>query len=272
MKKEKNSFIRPSFFAFDLHLDRKDFALLSFACKMGQGNCIIMVVMEGGYSQMEIKVVSINRGLPKEVPFQTKSIQTGIFKTPVNRSVVVSRFNIEGDGQADLTVHGGIDKAVCVYCIDHYPYWENVLKQPLNPGAFGENLTISGVTEEEIMIGDIYQMGEALFQVSLPRQPCYKLSVKWKEPRMPLMVKETGYSGFYFRVLKEGTIEPGQGLKLVKRHPSGVSVAFANHIKYHDKKNKAGLQKLIQLDELAEVWRDSFQERLAEVNKMEKTT
>ncbi|HWO96816.1 MAG TPA: MOSC domain-containing protein [Bacillus sp. (in: firmicutes)] len=213
---------------------------------------------------MEINVLSINAGMPKEVPFQNKSIATGIYKTPVSGRVFVSRGNIEGDGQADLTVHGGVDKAVCVYCFEHYPYWEKILGQKLSAGAFGENLTISGAIEQDIMIGDIYQMGEAVFQVSLPRQPCYKLSLKWNEPSLPMMIKETGYSGFYFRVLQEGIIEQGETLQLVKRHPDAVSIAFANYIKYKDMQNKEGLQKLVQLDELAQSWKEVFQKRLVE--------
>ncbi len=220
---------------------------------------------------MEINVLSINIGMPQEVPFQRKSIQTGINKNPVDGPVFVSHVNIEGDGQADLTVHGGLDKAVCVYCFEHYSYWEETLGQKLSAGAFGENLTISGATEEEIMIGDIYQMGEVVFQVSQPRQPCYKLSVKWNEPPLPVMIKETGYSGFYFRILQEGVIKPGETLRLVKRHPDKVSIAFANHIKYKDKQNEEGLLKLVQLNELAEVWKGGFQNRLEEMKKSNKT-
>lgn len=220
---------------------------------------------------MEINVLSVNIGMPQEVPFQNKSIQTGIYKKPVSEPVFVSHFKMEGDGQADLTVHGGLDKAVCVYCFEHYPYWEETLGQKLSPGAFGENLTISGATEEDIMIGDIYQMGEVVFQVSLPRQPCYKLSVKWNEPPLPMMIKETGYTGFYFRILQEGIIECGEKLRLVERHPDAVSISFANYIKYKDKQNKEGLQKLVQLNELAEVWKSGFQNRLEEMKKEEKT-
>ncbi|WP_078409774.1 MOSC domain-containing protein [Priestia abyssalis] len=219
---------------------------------------------------MKINVLSINIGMPQEMPFQNKRIQTGINKNPVSGPVFVSHLHMEGDGQADLTVHGGVDKAVCVYCFDHYPYWEETLGQKLSAGAFGENLTISGATEEEIMIGDIYQMGEVVFQVSLPRQPCYKLSVKWDEPSLPVMIKETGYSGFYFRVLQEGVIKPGETLRLVKRHQDAISIAFANHIKYKDKQNEEGLLKLVQLNELAEAWKNGFQNRLEEMKKSDK--
>lgn len=220
---------------------------------------------------MEINVLSINIGMPQEVPFQNKRIQTAIYKSPVSEPVFVSNLHIEGDGQADLTVHGGVDKAVCVYCLEHYPYWEETLGQKLSAGAFGENLTISGATEEDIMIGDIYQMGEVIFQVSLPRQPCYKLSVKWSEPSLPVMIKETGYSGFYFRVLQEGVIKPGETLRLVKRSRDAISIAFTNHIKYKDKQNEEGLLKLVQLKELAESWKNGFQNRLEEMKKSDKT-
>ncbi|MFC3885189.1 MOSC domain-containing protein [Bacillus songklensis] len=221
-----------------------------------------MVVKKGGNEEMEIKVASINVGKPQEVLFQRKSIETGIYKQPIDGRVFVSSLNIEGDGQADLAVHGGADKAVCLYSMDHYAYWEELLNRKLDYGAFGENLTISGVTEEDIMIGDIYRMGEVVFQVSLPRQPCFKISVKWNEPSLPMLVQETGFSGFYFRVLQEGYIETGQPLQLVERHPSHISVAFANTIKYKDKQNKEALQKLIQLAPLAAEWKSSFRKRL----------
>jgi MOSC domain-containing protein YiiM len=119
------------------------------------------------------KVISINVGQVQNFSYGNKKVKSGIYKHPVNNPVFVNTLNIEGDQQADLIHHGGKDKAVCVYCFEHYPFWEKLWNRTLTPGTFGENLTMAGTTEETVCIGDIFQIGEALLQVSVPRQPCY---------------------------------------------------------------------------------------------------
>lgn len=210
----------------------------------------------------EYPVISIQVGKPKAIVYQGKELLTGIFKQPVDRPLFLSYTNFEGDGQADTVNHGGADKAVCVYCHDHYTYWQKQLNRPLEAGAFGENLTIAGLKEEEIHIGDIFQLDEAIVQVSQPRYPCHKLSKKHDVPDFPLQVIQTGYSGFYLRVLQEGMVSPTAMLRLIERHPQEISVAYVNQVKNIDKDNQAALKQLIELDVLAQSWRDSLLKRL----------
>lgn len=214
---------------------------------------------------MEYKLVALNVGKVKSDIYKRKELLTGIYKTPVQEKVFVSSIQISGDEQADLKNHGGPDKVICVYPHDHYPYWSNELGIEMKPGAFGENFTVEGLTEETACIGDIYAIGEIEVQVSLPRQPCYKVAHKLKNDALPVMIQDTGFSGFYLRVLKEGYIEPGQSLRLVKKHPKEITVSFVNQIKYHDKYNREALETLSNLSELSKGWRESFRNRLEEL-------
>lgn len=175
-------------------------------------------------------ILSMNVGKPKQVPYQNKEISTGIFKNPIHQSLYLSFLNFDGDGQADLVHHGGKEKAVCVYPYEHYPFWEAALQRKLAYGAFGENLTIRGLVETDVCIGDTFQLGEAIVQVSQPRQPCYKLSVRYGVPEMLLKVQETGFTGFYFRVLKEGLVSPSDKLTRLSCHPKAITVSYANRI------------------------------------------
>jgi MOSC domain-containing protein YiiM len=212
------------------------------------------------------KVISINVGKVQQFSYGNKQVESGIYKNPVNKPVFVNTFNIEGNKQADLIHHGGKDKAICVYCFEHYSFWEKQLERTLNPGTFGENLTVAGMTEETVCIGDIFQIGEALLQVSVPRQPCYKVAMKMGVSDLPNKMKETGFTGFYMRVLKEGYIHPHDDLKLVHRHENEITVSFVNQIKYHDKENLGALKKLANLEELEENWRTSFQKLLENIS------
>jgi len=211
---------------------------------------------------VEFEIVSINVGKVKTDHYRGNEIQTGIYKKPVEGRVYVSSLNIAGDEQADLLNHGGKDKAILMYPHQHYSYWTKKLGVSIQPGAFGENLTISGLNEDNTCIGDVFELGEILVQVSLPRQPCYKLANKMNQDKLPLNIKDTGFSGFYFRVLKEGYIEPGQTVKLVERHREQITVSFVNKVKYHDKSNQVALTRLVNLSVLSDDWRSSFQERL----------
>jgi MOSC domain-containing protein YiiM len=204
--------------------------------------------------------------MPKAVAYGAQQIMTGIDKTAVNAPVWLAELNFDGDGQADLVNHGGSDKAVNAYCAEHYPYWERELGRRVVHGAFGENVTLRNMTEDAICIGDIYKLGEAVVQVSQPRQPCFKLGNKHGVPELPLKVQEIGYTGYYFRVLTPGIVPPQTEIELVERHPAGVTVSFVNRIKYHDKRNRAALEQLLLLAPLAAVWRDSFRRRLEELD------
>lgn len=208
-------------------------------------------------------VIGLQIGRPETFRYRDQEISTGIFKRPVQGRIRLTKLNFEGDGQADLENHGGLDKAVCVYCAEHYAYWERKFGRKLAPAAFGENLTVSGLTEEDVCVGDIYQIGDALLQVSQPRQPCHKLAKKHDMPELPLLVQQTGYTGFYFRVMKEGAIASGDEIRLTQRHPLRVTLAFANRVMHTDKRDAEGIKRVLAVDELSESWRQTLTKRLA---------
>ncbi|MDU0202938.1 MOSC domain-containing protein [Paenibacillus sp. MAH-36] len=214
---------------------------------------------------MTLEIVSVNVGKPQIVEYQGKELVTGIYKSPVSSSLYVSKTQLDGDGQADLTVHGGVDKALCVYPEEHYAYWEEVLGRKLEAGAFGENLTVRGFLETDVCIGDIYAIDEVIVQVSQPRQPCFKVGKRLEWAKTPLQMQETGFTGFYFRVLQEGFLSINSQVKLVAKDVDGVTLAYANQIKYHDKMNKDGAQRLVRTEALSESWKKSFTKRLVEL-------
>ena len=220
----------------------------------------------------EYQLLSLNIGLPKEVIYGGKVIHTGINKKQVKEPVYLSFVKFNGDGQADLVHHGGVDKAVCVYTGDHYPYWEKELNQDLVYGAFGENITVSGMSEEDVCIGDTFELGQAIVQVTQPRQPCFKLAKKYNIPKLPLYFQETGYTGFYFRVLKEGWVSSVDTLKRLQSDPKGVSVAFANRIMHKEKQNIEGVKRILEVNALSNSWRKSFEKRISgeEINTKER--
>ncbi|WP_394171823.1 MOSC domain-containing protein [Guptibacillus hwajinpoensis] len=210
-----------------------------------------------------MKLLSVNVGKPIETDYKGKNIETGIYKQSVCEKVYVSREQVEGDGQADLVHHGGSEKAICVYPIEHYSYWEEKLQRQLKPGAFGENFTMSGLDEKEALIGDIYKIGETRVQVSLPRQPCFKLSKKFEVDNMHLFVMENGYSGYYLRVLEEGYVKEGDDITVEHRPTHGVTVALINRLTYHDKKDRVGLEQAMLAKELSESWYNKLRKQLS---------
>lgn len=210
-----------------------------------------------------IEIFSLNVGMPREVQFQQKDVSTGIFKKATDEALYLSYLNFEGDGQGDLVHHGGREKAVCVYPYEHYPFWENELNRPLEYGSLGENLTIKGLLETDVCIGDVFELGKAIVQVSQPRQPCYKLTIRHGVPDMLLKVQQTGYTGFYFRVLAEGVVSKDDGLSLLHRHPKEITVSFANRIMHRDKDNIEGIKQILEVEELSLNWRNTFLKRLA---------
>jgi MOSC domain-containing protein YiiM len=173
-----------------------------------------------------VKVLSVNIGLPRKVEWHGRTVQTSIWKEPVFGSVRVTAFNIEGDRQSDLSVHGGRQKAVYVYPGEHYEFWRTELQRPdLAPGAFGENLTTEGILEEEIRIGDRLRVGSVEFEVVQPRTPCYKLGIRFGRDDMIRRFLESGRSGFYLAVVREGTLAAGDGIELVSPAEYDVTVA-----------------------------------------------
>lgn len=207
-------------------------------------------------------IISLNVGMPVAVSHGSKEIQTGIFKKPSQDIHQLRVGGISGDGQGDLVHHGGPDKAVCVYFHKHYPYWEHKLERHLEPGAFGENWTLSQWSEDDLCIGDIVAAGDVIVQVSQPRQPCFKLGIRHQRPELTEQVQTTGYTGFYFRVLKEGEMKAGDTVHIIDRHPAAVTVSEANRIMYRDRNDLEGLKALLAVEELADSWRMTLTSRL----------
>jgi MOSC domain-containing protein YiiM len=194
---------------------------------------------------------------PHERPWRT-----GYFKTPVAGKVLVGQPGIAGDGQADLENHGGIDKAVLAYSAEHYPRWCAELGlAEMPPGGFGENLTIAGIDETSVCIGDVWQCGAVVFEVSQPRQPCWKTSRRWRIDDLSRRVIATGRSGWYLRVLTDGEIEAGMKLALANRIHPQWTVARVSEVLYHRKDDLAAAEELAYLPELALSWREIFQAR-----------
>ena len=207
-----------------------------------------------------LQIVSLNIGTPIEIEHNGKPLLTGIYKQPVTGEVYMSRLQLSGDGQGDTVHHGGVDKAVCIYPYEHYPKWEQEFNKKLEAAAFGENLTTAGLLEHEVYIGDTYRLGEAVIQVSQPRFPCFKLAKKHDIPQLPARVLDTGYSGFYVRVLQEGWISAGSTLELLERDPAEVTVAeVLGFLAAGKKKADYGrLRELVQIEALATNVREKF--------------
>ncbi len=205
-------------------------------------------------------IKALNIGLPKKEIFHGKTFITGMCKKPVNGPLLLTRQGFEGDGVGDRKHHGGTDKAVCVYSLDHYAHWEKVLGIPMPEAAFGENFSVMGLQEGDIHIGDIFKAGSALVQVSQPRQPCSTLAARYGRSDFVKVVSDSGRTGFYFKALEEGRVKAGDGLDLVEQDSRQVSVSFANHIWYHDRKNREAIEKVLSVPALSEAWRKSFSE------------
>lgn len=191
-------------------------------------------------------------------PFD-RPFATGFWKDPVASPVVVRSANLDGDGQADLANHGGPDKAVLVYPAAHYPDWRAELALPALPhGAFGENLTVAGPTELDACIGDVWRVGAVVFQVSQPRQPCWKLARRWRLKDLPARVVESGRCGWYLRVLTEGTIGAGQAVELVERPRPDWPVRRAHRVMYFHRSDPAANAELAAVPELSLSWREEL--------------
>jgi MOSC domain-containing protein YiiM len=195
-------------------------------------------------------IVSINIALPAGYDYGDKQIVTGGDKQPVAAAMLRLR-GFEGDGQADLENHGSPDQAVLAFDADHYPDWEARLGRPLAPGAFSENLTVTGAAETALCVGDIVQTGDVIMQVTQPRQPCYKLAHKLGEPRLVDWIIAAGQGGVYFRVLAEGRVAAGATLAVTTRHPDRISIATINDLIYNRVQDWALVEHLATMPELS---------------------
>jgi MOSC domain-containing protein YiiM len=209
------------------------------------------------------RLVSINVGRPREVEWEGRTIRTSIFKNPVAGPVRVRTLNVDGDEQSDLSVHGGVHKAVYAYPSEHYEWWRGELPGTrLSWGAFGENLTTEGLTERGVCISDRLRIGSAEFVVTQPRSPCFKLGVRFGRPDMVRRFLDAGRSGFYLAVTVEGSIETGDRIKIVAADRPGISVADIVQLLYGDDPDRRRLQQAIDLEGLPERMRDSLRKRL----------
>ena len=208
-----------------------------------------------------MKLLSVNVSQPKEVSYNGERVKTGIFKEPVSGRTMMRRLNLDGDGQGDPTVHGGIHKAVYVYPIEHYDYWQQELgRDDLTYGKFGENLTVEGMLEDTVHIGDVFRIGEALVEVSQPRVPCFKLGIKMRDPQIVKPFLQSERVGFYVRVLEEGEVGAGDAIERTKVGEGQMTVKEIVHLRHFDNANATAADKAANLPALTPSWRDSFAE------------
>jgi MOSC domain-containing protein YiiM len=210
-----------------------------------------------------MKILSLNVGLPREVSWQGKVVTTGIFKEPVDRPVMMRTLNLDGDAQADLTVHGGANKAVYAYPSEHYDYWRGELPGVNLPwGMFGENFTTKGLLEETVYIGDKFRIGETEVMVTEPRMPCYKLGIKFGRADIIKRFLASRRTGFYFAVAREGMVSAGAALELTGREQQEISVADITRLYAFEKDDLKSLRRAIEVEALPENWKGYFQHRL----------
>jgi MOSC domain-containing protein YiiM len=213
-----------------------------------------------------MKLVSLNVGLPREAIWHDSRVLTGIFKEPVAGRVALRTLNLDGDRQADLTVHGGKDKAVYCYPLDHYDYWKRELPgRDLPLGMFGENFTTTGLMEDSVHLGDRFAVGSAELVAVQPRLPCYKLGVRFQADDMVKRFLASHRTGFYFAVTKEGEVGAGDEVTLISKDPNAVPVSEITRLylaKKYEKDDIASLQRALRVAALPESWKSYFRERL----------
>ena len=209
-------------------------------------------------------ITSINIGTPHEVIYaEDRKLKTSLQRNPVKGKIFLDLMGFEGDQVADPVNHGGRDKAVCGYPASHYSIWEEELSRNMPPASFGENLTIDGLTEEQIHIGDIFRIGEAEVQCTQPRQPCHKLTKIFGFPKLASRIQTLGYCGYYFRVLKQGWLQAGMTVERIHSDKEKISVLDAHYLMYRDKTKYEAIEKLMAHPALSESWKNSFSKRLA---------
>jgi MOSC domain-containing protein YiiM len=206
------------------------------------------------------RLLSVNVGLPRDIAWKGRLVHTGIWKDPVAGRCRVGRLNLEGDGQGDLNGHGGEQRAVFVYQIESYRHWQDELKRTdFVHGQFGENFTIEGLADDVVCIGDRYQIGSALFEVTQPRVTCYRVGIRTSEPRMPALLTSSGRPGFYFRVLREGEVGAGDEIVKVGEAKERMTVADINALLYSSNHPRDQLERALRIEALSPGWRRSFQ-------------
>jgi MOSC domain-containing protein YiiM len=209
---------------------------------------------------MRIETVSV--GSPRLVRWNGRSVRTSIFKTPVDGPVMVRRHNLEGDRQSDLRVHGGEYKAAYAYALEDYDWWSAALGWALEPANFGENLTIRGLSENAIHLGDVFRAGDAELEATEPRLPCHKLGIRFGDPQMVPEFAEARRWGTYFRVVKEGQLSAGDRFERIHADPAAIPVSDVARVFLFDREDTATIGRLAGHDRLDPAWRSHFVERL----------
>lgn len=210
-----------------------------------------------------MRLVSVNVSLPRPVEFRGRVVSTSIFKEPAGGRVAVRRLSLAGDWQADLRSHGGLNKAVYAYPLEHYARWATELgRDDLRPGQFGENLTVEGLAEDAVRLGDAFRVGTALLQVTQPRYPCFKLGIRMGDASFPRHFLASGRTGFYLRVLEEGELSAGDAVELVERS-EGLTVRELWQLVLIDTGNVEGARLALQCPTLGPEWREPLEERLS---------
>ena len=217
----------------------------------------------------QMKLISLNTGLPREVTWHGRSVSTGIFKQPVSSRVALRKLNLDGDRQADLSVHGGQFKAVYCYSLTHYNYWKSELQdRDLPMGLFGENFTLDGFSEELVHLGDQFSVGSAEVVVTQPRLPCYKLGIRFESDDMVKRFFASRRTGFYLAVTREGEVGAGDEMRATGRDPNGVPVSEITRLyaeKRYSNADVAWVQRALQVAALPESWKEYFRQRLEQV-------
>jgi MOSC domain-containing protein YiiM len=211
-----------------------------------------------------MRLVSVNVGRPRPVSYRDGTVSTGIYKEPVAGPVWVHRLNLDGDGQADLKVHGGEHKAVYAYPFEHYALWQRELgRNDFAHGQFGENLTVEGLIEDAVYIGDVYRIGEALLQVSQPRSPCFKLGIRMGDAQFPARFTAENRTGFYLRVLEEGRVAAGDEIEHIEQAKDSISVRDAFRLRHGSGGTRAEYERAARVSALTPSWRSVFEKCLA---------
>lgn len=209
-----------------------------------------------------MRVIAVSVGLPRSVTWRGKTVETGIWKSPVAGRVAIVGHNLGGDRQADLTVHGGADKAVYAYPSEHYPWWRGELSGVELPwGAFGENLTIEGLREDRVRIGDRFRIGSAELMVTQPRMPCFKLGIKFDRPQIVKEFLRSERSGFYFTVVREGEVGAGDAIEVTGQDEGGLTVTDIVRLYVADEPDQELLRRASELAALPESWRKHFRDK-----------
>lgn len=212
-----------------------------------------------GAARVPAYVTSIQVGRPRPLNTPSGPITTAFVKDPVAGPVALRTLGLDGDSQVNTRYHGGPDRALCVYPGEHYAHWAERLGRSLPPASFGENLTTRGLLEDEVEIGGTYAVGDAVVQVSQPREPCHKLAGRHGVGQLAAWVKRSGRTGFYLRVLEEGVVSPGDAILPVSRPAAGVTVAELNRVTYRDRRDLEGLERAAGAEGLEAGWRSRLE-------------